>query len=605
MPIRLAAHLLIAAFLLMGALGLQPSQIALAERSAGEHGGRSGRPLLLPIASVTLNVPANVQIGQAFSFTATFDNTDVDEAGYGPFIDIVFPVIGADGAGAQADDGIDFVSATYLGAPVTAVQQTFGAANTGGCAGGLGPASHPYAIDNTNTPLLVCGTPGNKLVTLQLPFGSFTPDQPPAVVTVNAILSNLADVGTPLTLRARSGYQYGATPTNDWCCGDVSIVSHSGASTGWPGSPVTPTLLSLTKTYSGPEDETATGPNYPRQYTLTVDIATGQPVTNLTVTDTLPGNMQFVSVASTVPAATCTTPGTTTPGGTLNCNFGTVTGGATASDATLTFNFFIPLNNAGGSPVINAATGDDVTSVNTSSVTGSWDPIDGRDPITPVSAGGVCPTGCHTLTDKSIAIQKSVATAVDVGVTGNSPGDTLQYALTFQISDFFSFEDVVITDVISDGQRVDAGFTPTLQVNGNGFTSAAADMNAANYAVVVNADNNPATPATDGSSILTFRVSDELITRGESGRLIGGCIPVAGTSGPDPDCGVYNNNATMGTIVFRAIIQQDFTDTYPSGDSSVDHGDILADDVTINGDLLSVTDNTTPTGSSETDDSAA
>src|SRR5574341_1792028 len=189
MPGRYTAHIAVAAFLLIAALGLQQPNAQAAPPKTGND-SRPGRPLLLPTADVTLAVPATVQIGQSFSFTATFDNTDPDETGYGPFIDMVFPVIGADGAGAATDDGIDFVGATFLGAPVTAVQQTFGAANTGGCTGGLGPVSHPYAIDNTNTPLLVCGTPGNKLVTPQLPFGSFTPDQPPAVVTVNATLSN-------------------------------------------------------------------------------------------------------------------------------------------------------------------------------------------------------------------------------------------------------------------------------------------------------------------------------------------------------------------------------------------------------------------------------
>ena len=600
-PIRSFTFLFMVLILLLGQASLQTVQAApVTEKEAPA-------PLAAPLATVTLSLPPKVQIGQTFSFTAAFDNTDADEVGYGPFIDLVFPVTGTDGAGAATDDGINFVSATYLGASVITVTNTFGTANTGGCTGGLGPVTHPYAVTlGTGAPHIVCGIPGDKLVTFLLPFGSFTPDQPPAVVTVNATVSNLADLNAPLTIRARGGYQYGATPTNDWCCLDATIVSNSGPSNTWPGSSISPILVSLTKTYNGPEDETATGPNYLRQYTLTVDLAAGQPVNNLTITDNLPNHMQFVSVNSSAPSASCTTPSTTTPGGTLTCNFGTVTGGAGATDAVLVFNFFIPLNNSGATAVINATSGDDVTSINSSTAGGSWHPVDARDTITPFTEGGVCPNGCHTLIDKSIAIQKSVVDLIDAGVTGFSPGDTLEYTLNFQVSDFFSFQNVIVTDVLSDGQRITG--TPTLQVNGNEFSLSQSGFDSANFTV----DNSqigysgPGVPpdGTDGSQSIILRVSDEMITRGQSGKLIGGCVPVAGTGGSQPDCNVHNDDATTVTIRLRAVIQNEFTDTYPSGDASVDHGDHIDNAVTVVGNLLSAADNATVTGQSEADASS-
>ena len=588
--------------LLAAQIPVQPAQAAPAAEEAQA-------PLSAPLATVSLGMPSNLMVGQDFSFTATFDNTDADEVGYGPFIDLVFPVTGADGAGVGVDDGINFVSATFLGASVVTQVNTFGTANTNGCSGGLGPVTHPYAITlTTGAPHIVCGVPGDKLVSILLPFGSFTPDQPAAVVTVNATLSDLADLNTPLSVRARGGYQYGATPTNDWCCGDATIVSHGNPSTAWPGSPVSPKLVTLTKTYNGPEDETATGPNYPRQYTLTVDIAEGQPVTGLTITDNLPVNMQFVSVDSTTPSASCMEPSTSTPGGTLTCTWGgTVTGGAGTSDATLIFSFFIPLNDSGALPVIDAISGDDVTSLNTSTTTGSWDPLDSRDPLTPFTEGGVCPTGCHTLTDKSIAIQKSVVNLIDTGASGYSPGDTLEYTLEIQVSDFFSFQDVVVTDVLSDGQRITGA--PTLQVNGNNLDLSQANFNAANFTIdnsqIGNSGPNPPSDGTDGSQTIILRVSDEMVTRAISGKLIGGCVPVAGTGGSAPSCGAYNNGATTATITLRAVIQDEFTDTYPSGDESVDHGDHLDNAVSVVGDLLSVTNNATVTGQAEADTSGS
>ena len=63
--------------------------------------------------------------------------------------------------------------------------------------------------------------------------------------------------------------------------GDQSIVGTEDMVT------VTPTVIRHTKTIIAPEGETATGPNYPRTVRLTVDIATGETVNNVVVTDTL------------------------------------------------------------------------------------------------------------------------------------------------------------------------------------------------------------------------------------------------------------------------------------------------------------------------------
>ena len=75
--------------------------------------------------------------------------------------------------------------------------------------------------------------------------------------------------------------------------------------------------------------------------------------------------------------------------------------------------------------------------------------------------------------------------------------------------------------------------------------------------------------------------------------------------GLTPDCSLYNNGATTATITFRTVVLENFTDTYPSGDSSVDQGDTLTNSVTVLGDLLSV-DNLDGSGYlSEADGSSA
>lgn len=151
-----------------------------------------------PVPSVTLSAPAAVRIGENFSFTATFDNTSAIDAGFGPFINLIFPVNGADGAaGTDSPDGIDFVSATYLGISIASTVLTFPLPGPTSC------VAHPLAVDTLGLPLQVCGIPGDKLVVLYSPFGSVTNDQPHVAIMVNATTSTIADLGVALPLRAR------------------------------------------------------------------------------------------------------------------------------------------------------------------------------------------------------------------------------------------------------------------------------------------------------------------------------------------------------------------------------------------------------------------
>ncbi len=572
-------------------------------------------PLDDALPAVSLHVPAQLPIGQAFTFTVTFDNTSGTDTGYGPFVDLLFPRNGADGAlGTSTSDGIDFVSATYLGLPLTTVVQIFPGPPGTTC------VNHPYARDTTGAFLQVCGATGDKLVTLLLPFGSFTPTQPPAVITVNATLSNLADLGTPLTIRARGGFRFGSTPLDDWCCDPVIVIPASSTSSSWPGSPVTPTLITIDKAYSGPEDETATGPNFPRQYTITVTLPAGQTVTDLDVTDELPDNLAFLGVDAISPAGAVTQTPTigaaaNPPNNRLVVNFPSVTGAA-----TVTFSFFVPRLDANGTPVLPPATGDDATSANRAGAVGDWTPVDPRDAggTDNAVAGGVCPACAilHTLNDRSIAVQKGVTVVIDAGAAGASPGDTLEYTLQFQFSDFFAFEDVVLTDTFSDGQRFDSGFAPTLAVGGNGFSLGTAAINAANFDISCNYTGGPGPECTlndpaanDGQTTPIFRVSAEVLTRGQpTGRFVGGCIdPTTGSANPDcnpANPGGFNDGPTTGTVVFRTVIQDQFTDDFLSGDPSVDQGDVLDDVVTIDGDVLN-TATLAPTGSTEADASGS
>ncbi|MEI2827887.1 MAG: hypothetical protein V9F04_16935 [Dermatophilaceae bacterium] len=77
------------------------------------------RPLAVPVAGVSLDLPAEGFIGEDIAFTVTFDNASPVNVGYGPYIDLFMPLSGVDGTGSGGlNDGLSLLTATYLGSPV-------------------------------------------------------------------------------------------------------------------------------------------------------------------------------------------------------------------------------------------------------------------------------------------------------------------------------------------------------------------------------------------------------------------------------------------------------------------------------------------------------
>lgn len=583
-----------------------------------------------PVPAVALQTPSTVLLGGSFGFTVTFDNTSTDTTGYGPFVDIAYDATGPDGVLSSPYDGlilsssVGFLDSTL---PASYVHEfTFDdTAN-----GGLG-IPHPFAKDSSGNPVYVKTTDfapagrfqnGDKFMVVQIPFGSFTPEQPTATLELTAQVSNLADVGTPLPISVRGGFMFGKDPLDNPVT-DPTIFGAQADSDPYPQ----PTLIRLTKTYIGPENETATGPNFLRRYRLTVDVAEGQHIADLHVVDLLPNTEQFTQVITATRASgsgsitpvsePLTSP--PVPGGTLDYNFGTVVGTSSASDVVLEYEFFVPRIDSNGDPVLNATSGDDRLLCNQAYTYGDWTPVDLRDSQTRVAdqatVSGTWPDqvvtpdeDCeHQLEAQSIAIQKSVTIVNDVAPSGMSPGDTLEYTLEFQVSDYFAFEAVRIDDVISDGQRWDTTFTPTMTVTEHGSTLVEAGMNAANYTVTPNyTPDSP--PPNDGTTAIEFRISDELVTRGVNDNLVGGGIH-SDTTGLEPDDNLQNNpplpwGSTVGTVRFRTVVQDKYSDDYPSGYESLNPRDGVSNSAAVYGELLAPAE-LAALGTSEDDDTSA
>ena len=573
--------------------------------------------VLLPTGAtptVTISAPSTVFIGQNVNFDVNFTNSGTVDTGYGPYIDVLLPRNGMDGhAGTDTPDGIGTgtVTATILGSTMTATSDYVFTDNDGGDPT-TGTFTHPFAKDATGAPIVLTGTVGDRILVYQLPFGSLVPNQPAIDLHLSVQSSNLADLGAPLPIHVNGGFMYGSDPLDNPVADNPIFQKPYSDTSAWTSASVTPKLLTLTKTYNGPEGETATGPNFQRSYTVNLDIASGQTITNLDVTDLLPSNAQFVSVTGITDGGVVNnvltgglTATTSTPGGEVGVTFASISDGHAQFD----INFYVSRTDQSSGVVIDASSGSPVSVDNNVAALGDWTPIDVRDAggVDNVSAGGLGAPAENTFTAKSIAIQKGWSIVNDVGTAGLSPGDTVEFTLNFQISDYFGFQNVVVTDTLSDGWRLDSHFDPTLTVNGNSWILPSAAftgilwgsdiygnsiLTAANVAHTVNTDNNGATPATDGKSTLAFDVSQELVSRGENDQLLGGGLHAIGPT-PTTDLpnsltggGVTNDGPTTGIIKFHAVVQEKYSDTYPSGHPQVTQGDTMSNDVNVTGDVL-------------------
>ena len=542
------------------------------------------RLALAAIPSATISGPVGSLIGQEIPLTVTFDNTATDPAdiGYAPFVNIVMPATGD--APPLPNDGISFKpgTAVYNGLALPTTVLTF---NT------QGKATHPFAKNPDGTAVVVSGKPGDQLVVVQLPFGSYGPEQPAAAITFTGVISPLAQPNHSYPVTATGGFQFqtdaSGNPTVD--------VAMLGATTT---DPIDPQLFTITKTSSAPEAETATGPNFKHTYTVSMAVAPGQTVNDVLLSDVLPTNVQFVSVnaatgnGSTTSAAV-STPSTSVPGGALAWRFDRVVGTGSPTDAVLTFTYFMPRVDRAGIDVIPLGTGGTASATNTAAATGTWTSANPNFPATQTVASGPADAGTrHTLTARTVALQKAVADLTSPG----SPraGDTLRYTLSFQVSDYFAVQEMNIADVLGDGQDFDASFVPVITFAQKTETFVDKTFASGNFTTV---------PRPDGTTDVTFRVSAQLAALGltTGGKLVGAGIPNAGTgSASTPPNPLPGGPGTTGTITFQTRVRN----TYKATGAAVVQGDVISDAATTTAGVLDYA-NLSATGSAVNDGSSA
>ena len=483
-------------------------------------------------------------IGQEQVITFRFDNqsngASGSSVGYAPYLDILLPRNGADGSGigdTPANDGISFIAATYLGQPVSATVLEFDA---------QGHAAHPFAKQADGSALVVTGTPGDALLVLNLPFGSFTDPQTPADIAVRLGVSGGADLGIPLNLSATGGFAYGRDPLNN-----PSVDSPVRGPTATVS--LDPQIAQVDVVYVGPEQETATGPSYPHSWLVQGLIAPGQSLTGFTLSDDLPDGIVLLGASIVNGTGTVTV---SADGRHVSAQFdGTVTGGG--APPTLRIDYYVGATLTDGSPVLDPATGAFRVMRDQAQLSGTWTPSDARDPVTLVALDPAGPE--DVITAKSIAVQKYVSV-----VDAAEPGGHLQWRLEGQVSNYFEVDQLLLTDSLGDGQHFDGGFQPILTVRENGVTVYSGAMT--QYTV--------ARDAVTGVSTLRFDVSAELRAHGLDDALQGG--------------GAGNPNPATAVVSFRSVVERAWTGPVPA-DGLVDQGDLLDNSVVFSG-QVAVTD---------------
>ncbi|HKO99586.1 MAG TPA: SdrD B-like domain-containing protein [Pyrinomonadaceae bacterium] len=563
-------------------------------------------PAAAPVPEVKLvDVPAEALIGEKFKFKITFDNIGT-AVGFGPFIDVVLPAGGMDLDSLNPSTTIhgpcDGISTNLNGSLVSVnggpIPVTTYNTLTTPCSTNGSPITHAYSGSGVSP---VSVPPGGQLITLQLPFGSFEPNQPKIEIELTVDLHKFADAGAPnLTIYTRGGFRFGMTPLNE--ATDQPILTDAGPSNTWlEKKDVIPTVFTLKKAVNAPEDETATGPNFLRKYTIIADIANGQQLDNLKVQDFLHNNVQYqggvVVKIGTTTATGGTCPGVdyeltqqpptsaaqNSPNSDLEVSFcHPISGTSAAADVTITFAFFIPEQNANNTMVLPTNC-KPATSINDVKAEADWTPADPRDvPMVHISSD--LTTQDHVLKDKCLAIQKSVAIINDTGAPGLTPNDTLLYTLKFQISDYKTIGNLVVEDFISNGQTLvlpvmltvsDQFGTKSGPIPSPFITQTANPQGAANFCPAV-----PQLQQPQNGTVLTFNVSSAMpgipaftVPRLAAGILTGGYA--AGTSAP--------NNPAIGTITFHAKVEDVFQLPVAPGDKFVDKDDPMNNCVRISG----------------------
>ncbi|MFN5062842.1 MAG: beta strand repeat-containing protein [Pseudomonadota bacterium] len=507
-----------------------------------------------PIPTATIQAPAEALLNSTVDVRVSFTNTG-DALGYFPMLEVKLP------AGIECDAACrTAITITSLGgAPVSVTA--------------FGPAGGSTNFTNPVTGNQVPVTAGQSVLFLSLPVGSVAQNEPAITYSIPTKLSANAALSVPLPINATAVFALGAVPngtrgpcnTNDTLCTSATVAN------------VSPQVLILEKRVENLFDgATSTGPSYPRRFTLDVTVADTKTTTTNVITDTLPDTFVFSSLPGSnckanpgsmtfSPALaagdSCSFTGTSAGGGTFTVTYASITGDP-GIDRQMSYTGYIQEFAGGsGAAVVPPSTGATTTSTNSASATYNYDPGSGSIALTsgPVST---------TIQQRSLYTTKSITNATTGGSTAK-PGDTLTHTLIYDISDYFSFDDLQITDTLGDGQTFVSGSLQVTVFEGSstGVTRTDTQLLAAAGSPLQPITRNPTT----GEWLIDLDLSAALVAPAPNGYGTNGTLTGADDLGAD--------SPTRVVITYQSTIDESFTGPVV-GTQTVDGGDVINDTMT-------------------------
>ncbi|MEM9984017.1 MAG: hypothetical protein AAF804_02885, partial [Bacteroidota bacterium] len=423
------------------------------------------RGLSQPVPSVSQDNPESEFINEDFCFEATFDLSG--DPGYGPYLRIMLP------------PGFTVSQMQFLGGNLAFTKV------------GAFPMT-PKLFDpiGEDTVRVADGAvAGDTLFVADLPIGSVVATTPELTVSICGSFNDDATIDSNYTFTIQPGLEFGDTPTGT--NGLITGIATTGQTK--------PKLIEFTKDNDAPEEERPPGPSWPFTYSLTLDVAEGKTLTNLSFVDVLPTDVTWVGSLSVTGGVGCV----------ANYDAGSRTVSTTCTSVT-------GASGSGGEVVLSFDTYvsdilDETTCTKDQIANSAFFEADfGATDVRPDSAR-------DTLQVELLSIQTSA------GASEVLPGDTLSYSSNFQFTDYDEsslnpLTALSIQHILPAGLSFDDSFTPTISLSGG--------SNLAATAITAQVDTLP----------------------GEIVQVTFDVIGVAGNI----------NDGTAGTLTFKALIRQGY-----------------------------------------------
>lgn len=441
--------------------------------------------------------------GESLSMSLNLDNTGGD-TGFFPYYRFILPEELAFGS----------ASCALGGATVTTLTDT--------------SSVDPY---NGETVSL---TTGETLVVILPPTGHIAPDQPVVACSVNFSMTAMAVVGTPFTIKDIDGvFALGDIPNGEAreCGGTGDTVCDLTP----PDVVITPTLIKVS--YTDPP-QGSSGPENPVTVQACGDLASGETLTTALYSETLseffvvsdPGDCSTFTFTGPAPVTCTYTPngGSSLGGGVVSADYGTL-----AADFCIGYTGYFVDTNDSGTPTNDPLTGLPTTST-TSATFNSTESGPLADTIS-IQHNGIFTTKSNTIATESLPM-------------GYTPGDRIGWTITTEISDYFTFDDYVITDTLGDGQGLVAGTFSVTVIEDTGLGTIVAE------AALISQGHLVLTPNGDGTTTIVLDLGGAMADVANAFTddvLEGAALHVAGPGTGDVK--------TQVIITYQSDILDDFT----------------------------------------------